>query len=257
MARKSKKAAKAKPVKKKTKAKPAGKPGKKVSASARKKAAPQKPLKKAPALKVLKKNPFPKPAAPKTLKKAPVKAIVAKKAATPKRPSLPKPAAALPLSPAKKLPLKSTPKLPHLPKEKIYDNKYAEHLPAGSKKPYQIEFEIKASPRMLYNYLSNPSGLSGWFADDVTYLNGIFIFHWNGSEERGRLVVNRENKTLRYQWTDRNDNSYFQFDIVQDDITSDISLLITDFASDDRERAENIMVWENQVHALMQILGSH
>ena len=33
---------------------------------------------------------------------------------------------------------------------------------------YQFEFEIKASPKVLYPYLSTASGLQQWFADKVT-----------------------------------------------------------------------------------------
>jgi hypothetical protein len=37
----------------------------------------------------------------------------------------------------------------------------------GSKVRYEIEFPINSSPQLLYQYISTPSGLSEWFADNV------------------------------------------------------------------------------------------
>ena len=31
----------------------------------------------------------------------------------------------------------------------------------------EIEFPIQASPSLLYQYMSSPSGMSEWFADNV------------------------------------------------------------------------------------------
>ena len=32
---------------------------------------------------------------------------------------------------------------------------------------YSLEFDFQASPQLLFQYLSTPSGLSEWFADNV------------------------------------------------------------------------------------------
>ncbi len=37
----------------------------------------------------------------------------------------------------------------------------------SDKSKYEIEFVIQSSPQLLYQYLSTPSGLSEWFADNV------------------------------------------------------------------------------------------
>ncbi len=42
---------------------------------------------------------------------------------------------------------------------------------------YEIEFPINSSPQLLYQYISTPSGLAEWFADDVNSRGGIFYFH--------------------------------------------------------------------------------
>ncbi|MGB0194868.1 MAG: START-like domain-containing protein, partial [Schleiferiaceae bacterium] len=32
---------------------------------------------------------------------------------------------------------------------------------------FELEFPLRASPKMLFPFLSSPSGLSEWFCDDV------------------------------------------------------------------------------------------
>ncbi len=122
---------------------------------------------------------------------------------------------------------------------------------------YSVEFEIKSSPKILYNYLSNASSLEEWFADKVTIREGDFIFHWDGTEQRARIVSKKDNQFIRYKWVtdDKKDESYFQFEIIQDEITGDVALIITDFAEADEKEA-NTMLWNSQIHSLMHIIGS-
>lgn len=125
------------------------------------------------------------------------------------------------------------------------------------KQKYTLEFEIKSSPKILFNYLSTASGLEEWFADKVNIRDGDYIFHWDGSEQRAHIVTKKENQLIRYKWIteDKKDESYFQFEIVQDEITSDVALIVTDFASED-EKEENAMLWNSQIHNLMHHIGS-
>lgn len=122
---------------------------------------------------------------------------------------------------------------------------------------YSIEFEIKSSPKILYNYLSNASSLEEWFADKVTIREGDFVFHWDGNEQRAKIVSKKDNNMIRYKWItdDKKDESYFQFEIQQDEITGDVALIITDFAEEDEKEA-NSLLWNSQIHNLMHIIGS-
>ena len=125
------------------------------------------------------------------------------------------------------------------------------------KHKYQLEFEIKSSPKILFNYLSTASGLEEWFADKVNMRDGDFIFLWEGSEARAKLVSRKEHQLVKFKWVteDKKDDTFFQFEVVQDEITSDVALVITDFATDD-EKDENILLWNSQVHSLMHHIGS-
>ena len=121
---------------------------------------------------------------------------------------------------------------------------------------YEIEFPIQASEKLLFQYISSPSGLSEWFADNVNSRGEIFIFIWEGAEESAKLLTKRNNERIRFKWLeDDQSNSYFEFKIQFDEITKDVSLIVTDFAEED-EMEESKMLWTNQIFDLKKILGS-
>ncbi len=121
---------------------------------------------------------------------------------------------------------------------------------------YTLEFPIKSSIKVLYKRLSTPSGLSEWFANDVNIKNGVYTFYWDGSEQSAKLVTKKENKFVKYKWVDSDEpDDYFEFKIVVDDMTSDVSLLVTDFADDKEDFEEAKLLWETQVDNLRGALG--
>lgn len=121
---------------------------------------------------------------------------------------------------------------------------------------YTLEFPIRSSIKVLYKRLSTPSGLSEWFANDVNIKNGVYTFYWDGSEQSAKLVTKKENKFVKYKWVDSDQaDDYFEFKIVVDDMTSDVSLLITDFADDEEDFEEAKLLWETQVDNLRGALG--
>jgi uncharacterized protein YndB with AHSA1/START domain len=120
---------------------------------------------------------------------------------------------------------------------------------------FELEFVIQSSPQLLYQYLSTPSGLSEWFADNVNSRGEMFNFIWDGSEEEAKLLKRKSDEFIRFAWEETEDGAYFEMKIIVDEITSDVSLFITDFAEED-EIDEAKMLWENQVSSLKQVLGS-
>ena len=124
------------------------------------------------------------------------------------------------------------------------------------KTKFEIEFVIQSSPQLLYNYISTPSGLSEWFADNVNSRGEIFTFIWDGAEEEAKLLKRKSDEFVRFTWVDNEDDScYFEMRIIVDEITKDVSLFISDFADDD-EMDEVKMLWQNQIADLKQVLGS-
>ena len=123
---------------------------------------------------------------------------------------------------------------------------------------YEIEFPIHSSPQLLYQYLSTPSGLSEWFADNVNSRGELFTFIWDDSEEKAKLLSKKSGERIKFRWlADEEDDlsTYFELRIQVDEITKDVSLMIVDFADED-EVEESKMLWENQVSSLKQVLGS-
>ena len=119
-----------------------------------------------------------------------------------------------------------------------------------------LEFPIHASPQLLYQYISTPSGLSEWFADNVNSRGELFTFIWDDSEEQAKLLSKKNGERVKFKWQNGEDDAaYFEIRIQVDDITKDVSLMVTDFADED-EVDEVKMLWENQISDLKQVLGS-
>ena len=125
----------------------------------------------------------------------------------------------------------------------------------ADKQKYELEFLSKSSIPILYNRLSTASGLAEWFADDVSINKDVLTFIWNDNEQQAKVINKKVNKSIRYQWLDEPEDTFFEFRIEKDDITSDIALIVTDFADDDEiEDAKHL--WNSQVGNLMRLLGS-
>lgn len=120
---------------------------------------------------------------------------------------------------------------------------------------YELEFPIQASPNMLYQYITSASSLSEWFADDVNSRGKVFSFFWDGSEEQADLISTKNNQFVKFKWLEEDDDYYFEIRIAVDELTKDVSLLITDFSEED-EVEESKMLWESQIADLKQVLGS-
>ena len=122
---------------------------------------------------------------------------------------------------------------------------------------FEMEFPIKVSQKLLFQYISTPSGLSEWFADNVNSRGEIFIFIWDDSEESAKLIRKNNNEKIQFQWLDDEfTDYYFELRIQFDEITKDVSLIVTDFADDDEEVEESKLLWTNQIADLKKVLGS-
>ncbi|MGN6401038.1 MAG: START-like domain-containing protein, partial [Flavisolibacter sp.] len=49
----------------------------------------------------------------------------------------------------------------------------------SKKQLYTLEYPVRCSPTILYEFLATSSGLQEWFADKVDDEDGIFSFSWN------------------------------------------------------------------------------
>ena len=123
---------------------------------------------------------------------------------------------------------------------------------------YEIEFPINSSPQLLYQYISTPSGLSEWFADNVNSRGEFFTFIWNDSEEKARLASKKTGEKVKFKWVDENSKDteyFFELHILVDELTKDVSLMVVDFAHKD-EVDEATLLWENKISDLKHLICS-
>ena len=123
---------------------------------------------------------------------------------------------------------------------------------------YELEFPINSSPQLLYQYISTPSGLSEWFADNVNSRGEYFTFIWNDSEEKARVASKKTGEKIKFRWIDSNNQDtdyFFELRILEDEITKDVSLMVIDYATEE-ELPEAALLWENQISDLKHVIGS-
>ena len=123
---------------------------------------------------------------------------------------------------------------------------------------YELEFPIHSSPQLLYQYIITPSGLSEWFADNVNSRGEYYTFIWDDSEENAKLASKKSGEKVKFKWLDENNKEteyFFELKIQVDEITNDVSLIVTDF-SEEEELPENKLLWESLVSDLKHVIGS-
>jgi hypothetical protein len=121
---------------------------------------------------------------------------------------------------------------------------------------FELEYTLNCSAKVLFSRLSTPEGLGEWFAEQVNVDGDMFSFYWNGSESKARLAALKENKLVRFEWIgmENDEENYFEFRINMDELTSDLALIITDFAEAD-EKEDAIYLWDSQINDLKRVLG--
>ena len=126
------------------------------------------------------------------------------------------------------------------------------------KEKFELEYLLKTSIRVLDNMIGSPSGLSEWFADDVTVRDDIYSFEWDGSIEEARLVQKKMNSKMKFKWLEDKENGddyYFEINFEVDSMTSAVSLKVIDFSEAD-EIESSKMLWEQQINDLKRIIGA-
>ncbi|HRH60858.1 MAG TPA: START-like domain-containing protein [Chitinophagaceae bacterium] len=118
-----------------------------------------------------------------------------------------------------------------------------------------LEYPVRCSPIILYEFLSTPAGLQEWFADKVDERDHVFIFTWNGSAEKAQVVEKEQDKFIRYHWITAPKEEYFEFRIEKTEISNQTILVIKDFA-EKAEIKDQTQLWDYQVKELLHRIGS-
>jgi hypothetical protein len=121
---------------------------------------------------------------------------------------------------------------------------------------YQLEFDMKCSTTLLFEYIGTSSGMSEWLADDVLERGDEFTFIWGDQEEIANLIRYKEESFVRFRWGEDEGTKYFwELAINVDDVTNDVALVITDFAEED-DLEHSKLYWSNLIDDLKKIIGS-
>ena len=119
---------------------------------------------------------------------------------------------------------------------------------------FQLEFIFRASPTILYKFLTTPACLVRWFCDAVDVKEDEYVFEWSGYEEVAFVIDDIEEERLRFQWEEAPDNEYLEFRLDISPVTNETILSITDFCDDD-EVEDQKKLWANQVDNLRRETG--
>lgn len=125
----------------------------------------------------------------------------------------------------------------------------------SKKQQFTLEYPVRCSPSILYEFLSTPAGLQEWFADKVDERDNVFSFSWNGTTDKAEMLESEENKYVKFHWTHAPQDEYFEFRIEKSEVTNMTILVIKDFA-DKKEVKDQSQLWGYQVKDLFHRLGN-
>lgn len=117
-----------------------------------------------------------------------------------------------------------------------------------SKQLYTLEFPVRCSPSILYEFLSTPAGLGEWFAEKVDERDGVYFFGWSGSFDKAELIDNEHDKFIRFHWESAPKEEYFEFRIDRSEITNQTILIIKILLKKDIK--DQTRLWDYQVKEL-------
>ena len=114
----------------------------------------------------------------------------------------------------------------------------------------EMEFIFRASPAILYNFLTTPATLVRWFCDEVDIQDDVYTFSWEGSEEVAEMVDDIEEERVRFKWQDADDpEEYLEFYMYKSNITNETVMELVDYCDDD-EVEEQKDLWATQLKKL-------
>lgn len=98
----------------------------------------------------------------------------------------------------------------------------------------ELEFLFRASPAILYNFITAPACLVRWFCDAIDIQGEAYSFGWNGSEEVAIMIDDIEEERIRFKWEDAEDPAEFwEFRLKKSPVTNETILEVIDFCDED------------------------
>ncbi|MCA0382027.1 MAG: ATPase [Bacteroidetes bacterium] len=123
------------------------------------------------------------------------------------------------------------------------------------KQKFTLEYPVRCSPTILYEFLATSNGLQEWFADKVDDKDNVWLFTWNGSTEKAEVVEQEQDKFVKFRWLHAPSEEFFEFRIEKTEVSNQTILVITDFA-EKNEIKDQSQLWGYQVKDLFHRLGN-
>ncbi|HAI57509.1 MAG: START-like domain-containing protein [Saprospiraceae bacterium] len=114
---------------------------------------------------------------------------------------------------------------------------------------FEMEFIFRASPAILYTFLTTPACLVRWFCDGVDINTDVFTFTWDGADENAEMLDDIQEERVRFRWEDADEGEYLEFRMYKSGVTNETVLEITDFCDDD-EVDSQMDLWNTQLKKL-------
>ena len=123
------------------------------------------------------------------------------------------------------------------------------------------EYQINASRKMLFPYLSTATGLCQWFADDVN-INNIdktLIFILDGDERIAVIDSIKNNRYVKFRFLNEDEkpkeNDTLEFRIEINELTQSVFVRVEEYTDTD-DLEESYQIWENLLSQLKEIIGA-
>ena len=125
----------------------------------------------------------------------------------------------------------------------------------SKKQLFTLEYPVRCSPSILFEFLSTPAGLQEWFADKVDERDSVFSFSWNGNVEKAEILETVEDRSIKFHWLHAPKDEFFEFSIEKSEVTNQTILTVKDFA-EKKEIKDQSQLWASQLKDLFHRLGS-
>ena len=119
-----------------------------------------------------------------------------------------------------------------------------------------LEYLFHTNAKILYEQISTPYGLMGWFAQDINVNGNIFVFKWGDYRMDAKVVKRPNDYYIRFDWLDEAEPKYTEIKLEYNKLSRDTSMKVIDFADDsDNDRDDLIKLWDESIKRLKLRLG--
>ncbi|MDP4657496.1 MAG: START-like domain-containing protein [Algoriphagus sp.] len=122
------------------------------------------------------------------------------------------------------------------------------------------DYQLNASKKIVYTYLSTASGLQEWFADEVRINEDKdFIFNFDQEDHYAKLTVLKANLHVRLDFFDPKRmhdqvDSFIEFKLDETELTQSLFLKVID-QSNFYNLEELEVIWDGLISKLKEIIG--